>query len=322
MQMIGDRCYITRVRPGSDAASQHLAPGEQVLEVVNQVPFRDTFWKLNYVLTALWPQQQVRMKLQELNGDTREVIVKANLRELGPDGREMFSRMREGQDNLRQRLRIRYFERGSQLLIVKLPLFLLSSGELDQMTGRMKKHDSVALDLRGNPGGSIEAVQDVLGAIFDKDVRIGDRVGRNSTKPLEVKSHHNPSRATLAVLVDSESSSGSELLARVIQIEKRGFVLGDHSAGRVMEARHYAYTGGGFGTVAFYGASITEADIKMKDGESVERKGVAPDALIIPTASDLANNRDPALALAAKMLGVEMTAEEAGTLFPYEWSKQ
>jgi C-terminal processing protease CtpA/Prc len=76
------------------------------------------------------------------------------------------------------------------------------------------------------------------------------------------------------------------------------------------------------GTVILYGASITEADIKMTDGQSLERRGVNPDTLILPTASDLANGRDPVLAHAAEMLNVKISPEESGSLFPYVWPKE
>jgi C-terminal processing protease CtpA/Prc len=125
----------------------------------------------------------------------------------------------------------------------------------------------------------------------------------------------------LVVLVDSQSASASELLARVIQLEKRGVIMGDHSEGGVMEAKRYSYATG-TDIVAFFGAEITEADIIMTDGKSLERVGVTPDEVMIPTAGDLASGRDPVLAHAAETLGFKVTAEAAGKMFPYEWTKE
>ena len=122
-------------------------------------------------------------------------------------------------------------------------------------------------------------------------------------------------------VIDSRSASASELFARVVQLQKRGVVIGDTSSGSVMESMHYRYQTG-TQTIAFFGASITDADLIMSDGVSLEHRGVVPDETMLPTSADLAANRDPVLAHAAETLGYKMTPEEAGKLFPYQWSKQ
>lgn len=58
----------------------------------------------------------------------------------------------------------------------------------------------------------------------------------------------------------------------------------------------------------------------MSDGGVLEGKGVVPDETVLPTAEDLASGRDPALARAVKLAGIESTPEAAGKLFPLQWS--
>ena len=87
-----------------------------------------------------------------------------------------------------------------------------------------------------------------------------------------------------------------------------------------MESKHYNYKSG-LDTVIFYGASITDADLVMSDGKSLEHNGVLPDEVVLPSGDDLANGRDPVLAHAVEAVGVRLSPEAAGKLFPYEWPK-
>ena len=123
------------------------------------------------------------------------------------------------------------------------------------------------------------------------------------------------------MLIDAGSASAAEMFARIVQLEKRGVVIGDRSSGSVMEARFHKLQVGIKSAIGF-AISATEADIIMPDGKSLEHVGVIPDELVLPTAEDMSTNRDPVLAFAAALVGINLDSKKAGELFPVEWKSR
>lgn len=324
-QMIGPRCFVTEVRPGSDADVKSLKPGDEILTINGVAPDVDNISTMQYVFSVLRPQPVLRVSLKDAAGNQRQVDVAAKVREVkhitdltfADGGSDIWNLVRQEEidDHLN---RVRTVEYGDELVIVRLPAFDLSPVQVGDLIGKARKHKALILDLRGNRGGSVDSLERLAGGMFEKDVKIGDRVGRKERKPQMAKAWKNAYTGKLIVLVDNRSASAAELFARVMQIEKRGNVLGDHSSGSVMEARHYDEQIG-TDTVIFYGVSITDADIIMSDGKSLEHVGVTPDEILLPSPNALANHRDPVLARAAEESGVKISSDDAGKLFPYDW---
>lgn len=324
-QMIGNRCFVTQVRPKSDADTKGVKLGDEIVGINGFAVTRDNLWKMQYAFTVLRPQPGLRLGLKDPSGVEREVQAMARMRETkrltdltgGSGGGDIWDMVREG-ENQQHLMRARVVEYGDQLMVLRVPEFFFSTSDLDKMLAKARKHQNLIVDLRGNPGGAIETLKYLVGGMFDKEIKIGDRLGRKDTKPEVAKPLRNPFTGKLVVLVDARSPSCAELFARIIQLEKRGVVMGDKTAGAVMEARHYDEKSG-TGTVILYGSSITEWDVIMTDGKSLEHVGVTPDEILLPSATALAAKQDPVLAHAAEILGVKISQEEAGNAFPYEW---
>jgi len=322
-QMIGDHCYVTQIRPKSDAEAKGLKPGDEILILDGFRPTRASLPKISYAINVLSPQASLRAGVREWSGSTHPVEIAAKVHQPRivnelehPSGiDEQYFRL--VWENRLHQTRARSVELGSELMILKLPEFFLRESDINDLTNKARKHNALILDLRDDPGGAVETLQYFLGSMFEHEIKIADQVMRNKTTALNTKSRHNAFTGKLIVLVDSKSSSAAELFARTVQIEKRGTILGDRTSGFVMEAKfHRRETGI---PPAIYGAEITEADLIMTDGKSLEHIGVTPDEIMLPSQEDLAVGRDPVLARAAELAGVKLTPEDAGKLFPYEW---
>jgi len=326
LQMIGDRCFITAVRPNRDA-TEKLAVGDEVLTWQNFTPKRDTLWTMNYIFNGLLSLPVMNFVVRGPDGAPRKVEVSPKVtREkqiLDLNDNNDFWKLVRDEENDEHDNRQRLAEFGDALLIWKMPEFDLTDEEADRLAMKeARKYQTLVVDLRGNPGGYVKTLERMVGDVMDHEVTIATRTGRkDDLKPEIAKSRGaNAFSGKLIVLIDSRSASAAELFARVVQLEHRGTVIGDHSSGSVMESRHYQFHQGADVQI-FYGASITEADLIMGDGKSLEHTGVAPDELILPTPADLAAGRDPVLARAAKIAGVELDPVKAGKLFPIEWRK-
>lgn len=324
MQTVGDKVYVSAVKPGSDAEAKGIKPGDEVYSIDGIGPQRDNLWKIQYMYRHLRPRPGMRLVIVKPDGKEQELDVLSKItqgkRITDLTGDDVWDLIREAENESRL-TRHRTILVNDDLAVWKMPEFNLPKADVDSYLDKFKKKPLLILDLRGNPGGAEDTLLRMIGNFIDHDVTVGELKRRKESKPLIAKTRGADGyKGKLVVLIDSSSGSSAEIFARVIQIEKRGAVIGDRSAGAVMRSRGFNHEIG-VDVVAFYSVSITDADLIMTDGESLERTGVVPDEVRLPTAKDMAAQRDPVLAYAASLLGVTITPEKAGALFPLEWHK-
>lgn len=325
LEMIGDRSFVTYVRPGSDA-SKNLHPGDEVLALNGYAVNRPDISQLWYTLNELQPVSVTKLKRRSPNGSVDDISVKATLT-TGKVLRDYTLRM--GDDDIisgelvaERRihdLRQRYVEIGDSM-IWKMPAFLSQQNDLRHLIGLARRHKALILDLRGNTGGTSDVLEELVGSVIDREVQIAERSGRHPMKPLKASRTGSVFDGDLIVLVDSRTASAAEVFARTMQLNHRATVIGDRTAGGVMEAIHVPLQQGTNIMLLQYGVSITTADLVMPDGRSLEHSGVTPDEMVLPNAEDLAAERDPVLSYAAQKLGVKLDPAAAGALFPFEWT--
>ncbi|HET6980298.1 MAG TPA: S41 family peptidase [Pyrinomonadaceae bacterium] len=323
VQTFGDECYVIAVKPKSDAEAKGLKPGDKVIKIDGISPSRANIWIYHYLYNALSPRPVVNVEVQSPGEQPRQLELKAKIQ----NGKKVFdltdtidlnAYWRDLEDESRVNEH-RAVEVNKDIVIWRMPSFDLTEDGVDERVDKVKKYKTLILDLRRNGGGAVETLQRLVGNLFDRDVTIGNMKLRKESKPMLAKTRGDSGfKGQVFVLVDSESGSAAEVLARVVQLEKRGTVLGDRTYGKVMRSRLYPHQIG-LETVILYAVSVTDADLIMGDGKSLEGAGVAPDEMLLPTGEDLRAQKDPVLSRAIAIAGGAMDPADAGKLFPFKW---
>ena len=186
--------------------------------------------------------------------------------------------------------------------VIDLPTFYVdfdgrSSGKTDYRSttrdvARLVKElqaentDGLIIDLRGNGGGALTEATTLTGLFIEKGpiVQVKNAKGR-----IEIKRDSDPTivyRGTLAVLVDGNSASASEIFAGAIQDYGRGIVIGEPTYGKgtvqnLVDLDRYARNKDEkLGQLKF-----TIAQFFRINGDSTQHRGVVPD-ILLPTARD------------------------------------
>jgi carboxyl-terminal processing protease len=100
----------------------------------------------------------------------------------------------------------------------------------------------------------------------------------------------------VAILLDRDSGSGSELFGAILQSQKRASVVGQVSCGCLLAYMGYASVPGG-GKLAY-----SEVGFQLPDGKRIEGIGVIPDVAVPLVAEDLRTGRDRILETAVAEL--------------------
>lgn len=140
---------------------------------------------------------------------------------------------------------------------------------------RAKGARRLILDLRGNPGGLVDAAADTVGLFAPRGAVVARLAGRTRDDSETYRTALDPEyRGTpLAVLIDGGSASASEIVAGALQ---------DHGAAVLVGARTF-----GKGLVqSIYrlddttGLKLTTAHYTLPAGRAIHGKGVEPDVVV------------------------------------------
>lgn len=150
----------------------------------------------------------------------------------------------------------------------KIPLYSLdASYMLDESTGYMKlsqfsattvdeftealkelKHDNLknlVLDLRGNPGGYLNAAVEIADQFLkNNDLIVYTEGLHDSKREYSATNSGNFEQGNLVVLVDENSASASEIVSGAVQDWDRGIIIGRRSFGKGLVQKPFFLTDG------------------------------------------------------------------------------
>ena len=232
-QMVGNNCLVTDVKKGSDAEAKGLKVGDVIEAFGNTQPTRENLWKINYLIYRLAPAQMIELYVRDPVRPEKKIEITAVFKSLEERRKEDEKRRKEKREDPFKCQAI-----DQEAIACKLRTFSVDKSYIDKMMKEVSGYKKLVLDLRGNGGGYVKTEEHLTGYFFDRTVKIADFIMRTKTSERIAKLRkENVFKGDLVVLIDSNSASASEVFSRVIQLEKRGQVVGDVSAGKVMTSQ-------------------------------------------------------------------------------------
>lgn len=161
---------------------------------------------------------------------------------------------------------------------VRILLFTERSGqELKDGLARLRQRgvNYLVLDLRGNPGGCLQAAVEVAEVFVPRGKPVLHVKERGKAR-VTLTSRGSPYLdLPLAVLVDKGSASGAEIVAGAIQDAGSGMVVGQRTAGKSSVQTLFPLRNGG-------GLKLTTGRYFLPSGRSLEKQGLVPDVVVEP----------------------------------------
>ena len=133
-----------------------------------------------------------------------------------------------------------------------------------------KTATGIVLDLRSNPGGSLEAVVDAASYFLREGIVVNVVDNQEEHTALKVKANGVTIDLPMVVLVDNYSASGSEVLAGALQDYGRATIAGSRTYGKgSVNILRQLKDGSGL--------YITTARWLTPNGHPIEGEGLYPD---------------------------------------------
>ena len=306
VRVLDGRVIVTAVTPGSPASLQGVRPGWEILRVDG----RDLPSSLAKIQQSFKDSTLLDMRL------SRSVSGRLS----GPVGTPVRMEFLDGSNHHVKLNLDRAVPRGAVARIGSLPpfYFWIESKKVRPDIGYVQfdaffdpdtvsktfadaVKDCVAcrgfvVDLRGNPGGLGGLAMGVAGWFIDQSgLQLGTMSMRGGSLKFVVFPRLEPFRGPLAVLVDGNSGSTSEIFAGGMKDLKRARIFGTRTAGAALPSFIERLPNGD-------GFQFAIANYISQGGKPLEGNGVIPDEEVKLTRHQLLEGQDPVLDAAIRWI--------------------
>lgn len=190
---------------------------------------------------------------------------------------------------------------GNGIFSIELYSFSANSPNLFRAALRefiLSGNDKLIIDLRGNPGGYLEAAIDMASWFLPASkVVVKEDFGENQEQKIYRSRGYDVFNDDLkfVILVDKGSASASEILAGALQEHGRAVIVGEQTFGKGSVQELIDITSN-------TSLKVTVARWLTPNGLSISETGITPGHLVPITAEDRAAGRDPQLEKAIEIL--------------------
>ncbi len=288
-----DKIIIVDLIEGYSAQRQGMRIGDVIVKIDSINMSKENYFDLGLLLKKE-PGSEIKVSVKR-DGDEEEII---------------FNLISE-QIEIKNLSYYGFIPSNSNNVYLKLSGFTQSAGEeIKKAILQLKKEKeirSIILDLRGNPGGLLDAAIDVCEKFIPKGDLVVSVAGRN---PENIKNYYSREEPVagdpkLVLLIDGGSASASEIVAGTIQDHDRGLIVGTHSFGKglvqtviplsfdnslkITTAKYFTPSGRCIQKIDYsYNNDVLEPSMEIKEEEYetdnlrkvYSRGGIKPDTLV------------------------------------------
>ena len=246
--------HVLSVIPNGPAMEAGLQPGDQILEIGSAV------------CTEVGAERAADL----LRGPERSHVRLLIARQDGTQFERVVARRRVEVPSIEN---VNLLDTSAGVGYLKISSFQkTTAAELDEALWSLHRQgmQSLIIDLRGNPGGWLDAAV----AVADRFIQEGGIVSTRGKNGIENQNYTANRSGTwqvpLIVLIDHESASASEILAGAINDNRRGLLIGTTSYGK-------GSVQGLFHTKALSsGIRLTVSKFYSPSGTAISERGVTP----------------------------------------------